>query len=223
MPPHHQDDIKKTAFCTRYGHFQYKVMPFGLTNAPAMFQALIQDILKPLLDICVIVYIDDILIYSQNDKEHANHICQVLEILWKHKMYGNMAKCEFFKESVKYLGHVISSKGISTNLKKVKAVKQWPTPTNIKEVQSFLGLCNYYRWFVEDYSKIAAPLTDLTHKDTLFLWTSWTSEAFEELKKRMTEAPILCIPDPERPFTVTTDASDFVVGAVLMQDQGQGP
>ena len=140
----HQDDIEKTAFCTRYSHYQYKVMPFGLTNAPATFQALVQDILKPLLDICVIVYIDDILIYSRNDKDHVQHIHQVLEILRKHKMYGNMAKCKFFKESVKYLGHVISSKGISTDPKKVDTVKQWPTPTNIKEMQSFLGLCNYY-------------------------------------------------------------------------------
>ena len=219
----HQDDIEKTAFRTRYGHYQYKVMPFGLTNAPATFQALVQDILKPLLDICVIVYIDDILIYSRNDQEHVQHIRQVLEILRTHKMYGNMAKCEFFKESVEYLGHVISSKGISTDPKKVEAVKQWPTPTNIKEMQSFLGLCNYYRRFIEGYSKIAAPLTDLTHKDTPFLWTPRTTEAFEELKKHMTEAPVLCIPDPELPFTVTTDASDFAVGAVLMQDQGQGP
>src|SRR3954471_13318832 len=219
----HQDDIEKTAFRTRYGHYQYKVMPFRLTNAPATFQALVQDILKPLLDICVIVYIDDILIYSRNDQEHVQHIRQVLEILRKHKMYGNMAKCEFFKESVKYLGHVISSKGISTDPKKVEVVKQWPTPTNIKEMQSFLGLCNYYRRFIEGYSKIAAPLTDLTHKDVPFIWTSCTTEAFAELKKRMTEAPVLCIPDPELPFTVTTDASDFAVGAVLMQDQGQGP
>jgi hypothetical protein len=219
----HQDDIEKTAFRTRYGHYQYKVMPFGLTNAPATFQALVQDILRPLLDICVIVYIDDILIYSQNEKEHTQHIRQVLKILRKHKMYGNMAKCEFFKESVEYLGHVISSKGISTDPKKVEAVKQWPIPTNIKEMQSFLGLCNYYRRFIEGYSKIAAPLTDLTHKDTPFLWTSQTTEAFEDLKRRMTEAPVLCIPDPELPFTVTTDASDFAVGAVLMQDKGQGP
>src|SRR5690349_11699549 len=105
-------------------------MPFRLTNAPATFQALVQDILKPLLDICVIVYIDDILIYSKDDKEHADHIRQVLKILWKHKIYGNMAKYEFFKESIKYLRHVISSKGISTDPKKVEAVKQWPTPTN---------------------------------------------------------------------------------------------
>ena len=138
-------------------------------------------------------------------------------------MYGNMAKCEFFKESVEYLGHVISSKGIATDPKKIESMKQWPVPTNLKEMQSFLGLCNYYRRFIEGYSKIAAPLTDLTHKDTPFTWTSQAMEAFEDLKNRMITAPVLCIPDPKLPFTVTTDASDFAVGAVLMQDQGQGP
>ena len=138
-------------------------------------------------------------------------------------MYGNMAKCEFFKESVEYLGHIISSKGISTNPKKVKSIKQWLVPSNLKEMQLFLGLCNYYRQFIEGYSKIAAPLTNLTHKDVPFVWTTQATEAFEDLKKRMMEAPVLCIPDPELPFTVTTDASDFAVGAVLMQDQGQGP
>ena len=219
----HQDDVEKTAFRTRYGHYQYKVMPFGLTNAPATFQALVQDILRPLLDICVIVYIDDILIYSRNELDHRQHIHQVLEILRKHKMYGNMAKCEFFKDSVEYLGHVISSKGISTDPKKVESIKQWPAPTNLKEMQSFLGLCNYYRRFIEGYSKIAAPMTDLTHKDVPFLWTSQAMTAFEELKHRMISAPVLCIPNPDLPFTVTTDASDFAVGAVLMQDQGQGP
>ena len=138
-------------------------------------------------------------------------------------MYGNMAKCEFFKESVEYLGHVISSKGIATDPKKIESMKQWPVPTNLKEMQSFLGLCNYYQRFIKGYSKIAAPLTDLTHKDTPFIWTSQAMEAFEDLKNRMITAPVLCIPDPKLPFTVTTDASDFAVGAVLMQDQGQGP
>ena len=219
----HEEDIEKTAFRTRYGHYQYKVMPFGLTNAPATFQAMVQDILRPLLDICVVVYIDDILIYSQTEQDHAKHIRQVFEILRSHKLYGKMSKCEFFKESVDYLGHVISSQGIATDPQKVASIKNWPQPTTLKEMQSFLGLCNYYRRFIADYSRIAAPLTDLTHKDTPFHWTTQATDAFEELKKRMTEAPVLCIPDAELPFTVTTDASDFAVGAVLSQDQGQGP
>ena len=219
----HEDDIDKTAFRTRYGHYQYKVMPFGLTNAPATFQALVQDVLRPLLDISVIVYIDDILIYSQNDQDHAHHVRQVLELLRQHKLYGTMAKCEFFKDSVEYLGHVISAQGIATDPKKVEAIREWPTPANLKELQSFLGLCNYYRRFIQDYSKIATPLTNLTHKDTPFTWTTQTCEAFNRLKTCMISAPVLCIPDPALPFTVTTDASNYAVGAVLCQDQGNGP
>ncbi|TMC24502.1 MAG: hypothetical protein E6J34_00380, partial [Chloroflexi bacterium] len=219
----HPEDIEKTAFRTRYGHFQYKVMPFGLTNAPATFQALVQDVLRPLLDVSVIVYIDDILIYSQNDADHSYHIRQVLELLRQHKLYGTIAKCEFFKDSVEYLGHIILAQGIATDPKKVEIIRTWPQPTNLKELQSFLGLCNYYRRFVADYSKIAAPLTDLTHKDTTYQWTTHTDLAFQLLKEHMSRAPVLCIPDPNLAFVVTTDASDFAVGAVLTQDQGQGP
>ena len=134
-----------------------------------------------------------------------------------------MAKCEFFKESVKYLGHIISAQGIATDPKKVEIIQSWPQPTNLKELQSFLGLCNYYRRFIGDYSKIATPLTDLTHKNTPYIWTTVMTTAFENLKNLMATAPVLCIPDLELPFTVTTDASDFAVGAVLSQDQGQGP
>jgi hypothetical protein len=198
-------------------------MPFGLTNAPATFQALVQEVLWPLLDISVIVYIDNILIYSTSNAEHTHHIRQVLELLRKHKLYGTIAKCEFFKDAVEYLGHIISAKGIATDPKKVEIIKTWPQPTNLKELQSFLGLCNYYRCFVADYSRIAAPLTDLTHKDTLYQWTTHTEQAFQALKEHMTQAPVLCIPSPDLPFLVTTDASDFAVGVVLAQDQGQGP
>jgi RNase H-like domain found in reverse transcriptase/Reverse transcriptase (RNA-dependent DNA polymerase) len=171
----------------------------------------------------VIVYIDDILIYSQNDQDHTQHLRQVLDLLRQHQLYGKISKCEFFKESVKYLGHIISSEGIATDPKKVEVVKNWPQPKNLKELQSFLGLCNYYRWFIMDYSRIAAPLTDLTHKDVTYHWPPAAEEAFNEIKKRMTSTPVLCIPDPDKPFTVTTDASDFAMGAVLQQDQGQGP
>ena len=140
----HPDDVEKTAFRTCYGHYQFQVMPFGLTNAPATFQGLVQDILRPHLDKFVIVYIDDILIYSKDEDEHVHHVCKVLELLREHKMYGKVTKCEFFKESVKYLGHIISSKGIATDPKKVESIQNWPVPKNIKDLQSFLGLCNYY-------------------------------------------------------------------------------
>src|SRR3954463_7821405 len=133
-----------------------------------------------------------------------------------------MTKCEFFKESVEYLGHVISKEGIATDPKKVEIIKTWPKPNNLKELQSFLGLCNYYRRFIADYSKISSPLTNLTHKDTPFQWTTQHTEAFETLKEHLSNSPVLCIPDPNLPFTVTTDTSDFAVGAVLTQDQGHG-
>src|SRR4051812_7791041 len=219
----HEGDIEKTAFQTRYGHFQYKVMPFGLTNAPATFQALMQEVLRPFLDIFVIVYIDDILIYSKNEQEHTEHLQQVLQALRQQKLYGTMTKCKFFKESVEYLGHVISKEGIATDPKKVEIIKTWPKLNNLKELQSFLGLCNYYRQFIADYSKISSPLTDLTHKNTPFHWTTHHSDAFETLKDHLSNSPVLCIPNPNLPFTITTDASDFAMGAVLTQDQGQGP
>ena len=158
-------------------------MPFGLTNAPATFQALVQEVLHPFLDKFVVVYIDDILIYSQNDQEHHQHLHQVLELLQQHKLYGKITKCEFFKNSVEYLGHIISSKGIGTDPKKIESIQTWPQPINIKQLQSFLGLCNYYRCFILDYSKIAAPLTDLTHKDTPYTWTPLCTKVMEELKK----------------------------------------
>ena len=198
-------------------------MPFGLTNSPATFQALVQDVLRPLLDRCVIVYIDDILIYSHNEQEHAEHLQQVLQLLRQHQLFGKISKCEFFKKSVEYLGHIISSNGISTDPKKVEAVKNWPQPKNLKDLQSFLGLCNYYRWFILDYSQVAAPLTDLTHKDVAYTWSPKAEQAFQEIKNCMTATPVLCIPNPDLPFTVTTDTSDFAMGAVLQQDQGKGP
>src|SRR3954470_2239142 len=219
----HKDDIEKTAFHTRYGHFQYKVMPFGLTNAPATFQALVQDILRPLLDKCVIVYIDDILVYSKNDANHQEHLRQVLALLRKHQLYGKTTKCEFFKTAVEYLGHVISAQGIATDPKKVETIKAWPAPTNLKELQSFLSMCNYYRRFVLHYSAVATPLTNLTHKDVPYLWTTCAEQAFQELKALMSQTPVLCIPDPALPFTITTDAFDFALGGVLTQDQGHGP
>src|SRR3954470_24330625 len=218
----HEDDIEKTAFRTRYGHYQYKVMPFGLTNAPATFQALVQDVLRPLLDKSVIVYIDDILIFSKTDTEHCEHIRQVLTLLRQHKLYGKISKCEFFKPSVSYLGHIISDQGIATDPEKIEAIQAWPVPKSLKELQSFLGICNYYRRFVPHYSSIAAPLTQLTHKDIPYTWATQTQAAFDTLRTALTRTPILCIPDPALPFVITTDASGFAVGAVLQQDQGHG-
>src|SRR5436305_1743269 len=156
-------------------------MPFGLTNAPTTFQALVQDVLRPLLDKLVIVYIDDILIFSKTAAEHTEHIRQVLALLCKHNLYGKISKCKFFKHSVSYLGHIISNQGIATNPEKIEAIQAWPVPKLLKELQSFLGICNYYHHFVPHYSSIATPLTQLTHKDTPYTWTTQTQTTFNTL------------------------------------------
>src|SRR4051812_20067122 len=149
-------------------------MPFGLTNAPTTFQALVQDILHPLLNKSVIVYIDNILIFSKNDTEHLEHICQVLALLHQHKLYGKISKCKFFKPSISYLGHIISNQGIATNPEKIETIQAWPIPKSLKELQSFLSICNYYCCFIPHYSSIITPLTQLTHKDTPYMWTTQT-------------------------------------------------
>jgi len=150
-----EENIVKTAFRTRYGHFEYLVMPFGLTNAPATFQTLMNNIFGPQLDQFVLVYIDDILIYSKSEEEHLNHLQQALETLQKHQLYARMDKCEFFKQSVEYLGHIISDQGIAVDPHKVKAIQDWPYPQNITELQQFLGLTGYYQRFISNYADIA--------------------------------------------------------------------
>jgi RNase H-like domain found in reverse transcriptase/Reverse transcriptase (RNA-dependent DNA polymerase)/Integrase zinc binding domain/Chromo (CHRromatin Organisation MOdifier) domain/gag-polyprotein putative aspartyl protease len=216
------EDVEKTAFRTRYGHYEFLIMPFGLTNAPATFMTIMNNILHPLLDKCVIVYIDDILIYSKNEEEHEKHLRQVLTLLRENKLYGKLSKCEFFKESVEFLGHVVSSKGVETEAKKVQTIKDWPKPENVKELMSFLGLCNYYRRFVKGYSAIATPMTNLMRADKTFEWSAEVDHAFNTLKESMSSAPVLAIPDPEKEFIVTTDASDFAIGAVISQENEQG-
>ena len=140
----HPDDIEKTAFRTRYGHFEFRVLPFGLTNAPATFVTLMQDIFQPLIDKCMVVYVDDILVYSKNEEEHETHLRQVLEVLRQNKLYAKASKCAFFQKEVEYLGFVVSAQGVSTDRMKTEAISSWPKPNNVKELQSFLGLCNYY-------------------------------------------------------------------------------
>ena len=218
----HPDDIEKTAFRTRYGHFEFRVMPFGLTNVPATFVNLMQDIFQPIVDKFMVVYVDDILVYSKNEEEHLDHLRQVLDILRANKLYGKTSKCAFFQKSVEFLGFIVSDEGVAADQVKMKAISEWPRPTTLKEIQSFLGICNYYRRFVKDYSSIALPLTELTKKESTLTWTPEAEEAFQDLKKRLVEAPILQLPDPDAEFTVTTDASDFAIGAVLSQKGEEG-
>ncbi len=215
-------DEHKTAFRTRYGHFEFLVMPFGLTNAPATFMHLMQEIFRPYLDRFVIVFLDDILIFSRTRAEHKAHVQQVLDVLRKHKLYAKSSKCEFFQQKISFLGHVVSGDGIAMEEGKVTAIKEWPVPTNITELRAFLGLAGYYRKFVAGFSRIAAPMTELLHKDTAYSWGTAQQQAFDALKRSVTTAPVLLTPDDTLPFTVYTDASGFALGATLMQDQGKG-
>ena len=164
------EDIQKTAFRTRYGHYEYSVMPFGVTNAPGVFMEYMNRIFHPYLDKFVVVFIDDILIYSKSDEEHAEHLRVVLELLKEKKLYAKLSKCEFWLSEVSFLGHVISKNGIAVDPTKVEAVSQWEAPKNASEIRSFLGLAGYYRKFIEGFSKLALPLTKLTRKGQMFVW-----------------------------------------------------
>jgi hypothetical protein len=217
-----EGDIEKTAFRTRYGHYEFLVLPFGLTNAPATFMRLINDILNPHLDHFVIAFIDDILIYSKTKEEHEQHIRQVLEILRQHKLYAKGSKSEFYKQQVSFLGYEIGVDGIRMEKEKVKAVCEWPAPKNVQEVMEFEGFAGFYRHFIKDFSKIMSPLTDLKRKDTTFVWGPAQQDAFATIKQCMSKEPVLVIPDPTVPFVVETDASGYAYGACLQQDQGKG-
>ncbi|CAL8153028.1 unnamed protein product [Prunus armeniaca] len=211
------EDIPKIAFRTRYGHYEFVVMPFGLTNAPAAFMDMMNRIFRPYLDQFVIVFIDDILIYSKSQEEHEEHLRIVLQILRENQLYAKLNKCEFWLRQVKFLGHVISNEGISVDSSKVEAVLNWSQPKNILEIRSFLGLAGYYRRFIKDFSRIAAPMTKLTQKGVKFIWTQECEKSFQELKTRLTTAPILIIPEWDLGYVVYTDASKQGLGCVLMQ------
>lgn len=212
-----EGDEWKTAFNTPIGHYEYLVMPFGLTNAPAVFQALINDVLRDMLNKFVFVYLDDILIFSQNLQEHVHHVQTVLQRLLENSLFVKAEKCEFHRPSVSFLGHIISHKHIQMDPSKVAAVTNWPTPATRKELQRFLGFANFYRRFIRGYSTIAAPLTALTSSKLPFCWSELTESAFASLKSRFTTAPLLSIPDPNLQFVVEVDASEVGVGAVLSQ------
>ncbi|KAJ4974497.1 hypothetical protein NE237_007671 [Protea cynaroides] len=212
-------DIPKTAFKTRYRHYEFLVMSFGLTNAPASFMELMNRVFHDMLDTSVIVFIDDILVYSKDQETHAAHLRAALQRLRREKLYAKFKKYEFWLNEVAFLGHVVSAEGIKVDPSKISAIVGWEAPKIVAEIRSFLGLAGYYRRFVEDYSKISVPLTRLTKKGEKFIWTKECEKCFQTLKSRLVSAPILTIPAPDHPFTLYTDASGLGLGCMLMQGE----
>ena len=224
---YHQIEVKeqhigKTAFRTSRGHYEFLVMPFGLTNAPATFQRLMNRVFAAHIGDFICVYLDDILVFSRSLDEHWMHLRQALERLREAKLFGRLHKCEFLKERVDYLGFEVSPAGIHASPDKVKAVIEWPKPNDIHDLRSFLGLASYYRKFIKGFSEIARPLTLLTRKGAKWEWSESQRKAFNTLKLTLATAPVLKLPDFDRQFVVTTDASDAAVGAILEQDFGKG-
>jgi hypothetical protein len=210
-----EDEIK-TAFKTHNGHWQFKVMPFGLTNAPATFQGIMNTIFAEQLRKYVLVFVDDILIYSESFEAHQNHLQQVFQILRANQLFIKKSKCTFAQPQLEYLGHIIGEQGVQTDPAKIQAVQDWPNPTNHKQLRGFLGLSGYYRKFIKNYGAISRPLTDLLKKNTPFVWTPALQESFDTLKTALVEAPVLALPDFTKPFVLETDASDQAIGVVLM-------
>ena len=229
------EDIPKTAFTSRHGHFEWLVLPMGLTNAPAEFMALMENTFREALNKYVLVFLDDILIYSKTLEEHEQHLRAVLKRLADQQLYGKLSKCQFARQEVEFFGHYVGRRGIRMVEGKVTAVEKWPKPACQKDVEMFLGLAGYYRRFILNFSKIASPLSELcgtlskckkgaTKKPPkkLFVWGKEQQHAFESLKEAVTRAPCLAIPDPKKDFIVHTDASGYATGAVLMQKFEEG-
>ncbi|GJZ16657.1 putative reverse transcriptase domain-containing protein [Tanacetum coccineum] len=212
-----EEDIPKTAFRTRYGHYEFQVMSFGLTNAPAVFMDLMNRVCKPYLDKFVIVFIDDILIYSKSKKEHEEYLRQILKLLKKEELYAKFSKCEFWISRVQFLGHVIDCRGIHVDPAKIESIKDWASPKTPTEIRQFLGLAGYYRRFIEGFSKIAKSMTKLTQKGVKFDWGDKQEAAFQLLKQKLCSAPILALPEGSEDFIAYCDASKKGLGAVLMQ------
>ena len=190
-----ETDIPMTAFRTRYGPFEFTVMPFGVTNAPTAFIGLMHRVFQPYLDQFVVFFVDDILIYSQSERGHEDHLGIVLQLLRDHQLYAKLSKCEFWLTEVRFLGHIMLASGVSVDPEKVEAVMSWERPKSVFEIRILLGLIGYYSRFIEDFSRLAAPMTKLTRKEVRFQWSDRCEKAFHELKRRLTSAPILIVPE----------------------------
>lgn len=218
-----EGDEWKTAFRSRYGHYEYQVMPFGLANAPATFQAYINRALSDLLDICVVVYLDDILVYSVDLVAHRRDVAAVLQRLRKHSLYASLHKCDFEVKMVEFLGFIVGADGVAMEKSRVESIQDWPAPTDYRQVQVFLGFANFYRRFIRNYSKIANPLTSLLKgskdgkKTGPLVWTDVEETSFRSLKEAFVSAPMLRHFDPRQPIRIETDASGFAIAGILSQ------
>jgi len=210
-----EGDEWKTAFRTRYGSYEWLVMPFGLSNAPSAFQRLMNEVFSDLLDVCIVIYLDDILIYLDNILEHKEHVREVLHCLHINGLYASPGKCVFHREEVEFLGYVLGPHGIQMDRSKVQTIQEWPTPQHLKDVQVFLGFANFYRRFIQDYSKITVPLTRLSRKSVPWYWSPKCNSAFQRLKLSFTTTLVLSHWDPESPLVLETDALDLAIAAIL--------
>jgi hypothetical protein len=227
-----ESDVEKTAFNTRHGKYEFLVMPFGLTNAPATFQTLVNKVFRRFLNDFLIVYLDDIVIYSNSYDEHLEHLRRVFQVLRENQLYAKPHKCVFNKPEIQFCGHIVGNGKIKVVQDKIKAIREWPRPKNVHDVRQFLGLASYYRRFIRNFSQIALPLTNLLRigkmrdkqrtafKFKTIVWNTAHQLAFERLKQKLTRAPVLMQIDPSKSFTVETDASDFAIGACLLQISG---
>jgi hypothetical protein len=211
-------DIPKTAFITKYGLYEFTVMSFSLTNAPAYFMYLINSVFMDYLDKFVVVFIDDILIYFQNEQEHEEHLRKVLQRLRDCQLYAKLSKCEFLISEVLFLGHIINREGLDVDPKKVTTILDWKAPKDVRGIKSFIRMAGYYRCFIEGFSKITRPMTTLFGKKVEFKWTLACQESFEMLKQKLTTSPVLILLDVHKPFLVYCDASYTGLGCVLMQE-----
>jgi hypothetical protein len=209
-------NIPKTTFRTHAKHYEFLVMPFELTNAPSTFQSLMNHIFKPYLRRFILVFFDDILIYSKDLDSHLIHLTQTLDLLWQNQLLAKMSNCRFGCPEIEYLGHIVSAQGVCADPGKIQAMVDWPLPKTLKALRGFLGLTGYYRKFIKGYGSIAAPLTAMLRKNS-FSWTEPTEAAFQALKEAITHAPVLALLDFTQPFLIECDASGSGIGAVLMQ------